>query len=168
MAGSGSTAQNAKDKVESKAGEMKDKAKETASNVVQKAQDTAASVAQKAQDAGSNLAQKAQDVASNVGQRAQDMASTAEHKTDDALSTVGGTMSSLAGTLRERVPQEGTLGTAASAVAERLEAGGHYLQEHGLRDMTGDLHSLIRRYPLQSLLVGIGMGFLLGQMANRR
>jgi hypothetical protein len=53
-------------------------------------------------------------------------------------------------------------------VAERLEAGGQYLQEHGMRDMTGELHSLIRRYPVQSLLVGLGFGFLLGRMANRR
>jgi ElaB/YqjD/DUF883 family membrane-anchored ribosome-binding protein len=77
-------------------------------------------------------------------------------------------MTSLAGTIRERAPQESTWGTAATAVADRLQAGGDYLQEHGVGDMTDDLHALIRRYPVQSLLVGLGVGFLLGQMASRR
>jgi hypothetical protein len=44
-----------------------------------------------------------------------------------------------------------------------LDSGGAYLQEHDLRGMADDMTNLIRRYPIQSLLVGIGVGFLLAK-----
>jgi hypothetical protein len=76
-------------------------------------------------------------------------------------------MSGLAGSLRENAPREGMLGGAAGAVADRLEASGQYLQEHGLSDMAGDITSLVRQHPMQACLVGFGLGFLFG-MAWRR
>jgi ElaB/YqjD/DUF883 family membrane-anchored ribosome-binding protein len=76
-------------------------------------------------------------------------------------------MSSLAGQLRERAP-EGTLGTAAGAVADRLQSGGRYLQEHDLGDMADDMTSVVRRYPLPALCIGFGVGFLLGMALTRR
>jgi ElaB/YqjD/DUF883 family membrane-anchored ribosome-binding protein len=135
------------------AGEAKERAREAASGATQKAQD---------------LMHKAQETASNVAQKAQDAASTAQQRTDEALSNVGEKMSSLAGTLRQSAPQGGSLGTAASAVADRLEAGGSYLQEHGLEDMAGEMATLVRRYPMQAVLVGLGVGFLLGQAFSSR
>jgi hypothetical protein len=76
-------------------------------------------------------------------------------------------MSSLAGTIREKAPQEGTLGSAATAVADQLEAGGQYLEEHGFREMADDLTAVIRHYPVQSILIALGVGFFAG-MASRR
>jgi len=155
--------------------DLKNKAQEAGSAVAQKAQDlahkaqdTASNVAQKAQDAASNVAHKAQDMASNFGHKAQDAASTAVDKTDDALSTVGDKMTGWAGNLRDSAPHEGMIGSAASTVANRLEAGGHYLQEHGVEDMAEELGAVIRRYPVQSVLVGFGVGCLLGLAFSRR
>jgi ElaB/YqjD/DUF883 family membrane-anchored ribosome-binding protein len=133
-----------------------------------KAQEAAASAGQKAQDAASGVAQRAQDVASNVATRAQEFASTAADKTDEALSTVGEKMTSLAGTIRQSAPHEGALGTAATAVANRLQAGGHYLQEHGVGDMAEDMAAFVRRYPLQSIFIGFGVGCLVGMACTRR
>ena len=76
-------------------------------------------------------------------------------------------MSSLAGTIREKAPHEGTLGSAASTVADQLQAGGQYLQEHGFREMGDDLAAVIRHYPVQSVLIALGVGFFAG-MASRR
>jgi len=168
-----------KEETSSTAGQMateaKNKAQEVGSAVAQKAQDfahkaqdTASNVAQKAQDTASNVAHKAQDAASNLGHKAQDAASTAVERTDDALSTVGEKMTHWAGNLREGAPHEGMIGSAASTVANRLEAGGHYLQEHGVEDMTEELGRVIRRYPMQSVLVGLGVGCLLGLAFSRR
>jgi len=125
-------------------------------------------VAGKAQDVASSAGQKAQDMASNLGQKAQQFASTAAERAGDAASAVGERMSSLAGTLREKVPQGGTLGTAAAAVADGLEAGGQYLGEHDLNDLVEEVNSLVRRYPLQSVLVGLGVGCLVGMAVSRR
>ncbi len=55
------------------------------------------------------------------------------------------------------------VGSTASAVANTLDSSGAYLQEHNLSGMAEDMTHLIRRYPIQSLLVGIGVGFLLAK-----
>jgi len=161
---------NIKDKAENlgaaagrKAGEGLSQAQQAASNVGQKAQD----LAHKAQEAAGQAGQRAQEMAANVAHKAQDAASTAAGKAEDALSAVGGRMSSLAGTLREKAPHEGMIGSAATNVADQLQAGGQYLQEHGFREMTDDLAAMIRHYPVQSVLVALGIGFFAG-MASRR
>jgi ElaB/YqjD/DUF883 family membrane-anchored ribosome-binding protein len=130
--------------------------------------DKAQEMAHGAQDAASSLAHKASDAASNLGQKAGDVASAAADKADDAISSVGSGMSSLAGQLRQNAPREGTLGSAAGTVASGLEQGGRYLQEHGVREMADDMTNLVRRYPVQSLLVGFGVGLLLGMAFSRR
>lgn len=134
----------------------------------QKAQESASDLGHKAQGMASDVAHKAQDAASNLGQKAKDVASIATEKTDDAISSVGERMSSWAGSIREKAPHEGVVGSAASAIANRMDAGGHYLQAHGLSEMTDDLESVIRRYPMQSLLVGFGVGCLIGLAFSRR
>jgi len=93
----------------------------------------ASGLSQKAQDAASGVAERAKDLASNVGQRASDVAHKAEDKADDALSSMGQRMSSMAGSLRQSAPRAGVVGSAAGAVADRLESGGRYLQEHGVK-----------------------------------
>jgi len=150
------------------------KLQESASAVAQKAQDlgqkaqeAASNVAGKAKDVASNVADKARDVASNVADKARDYASTAGERTDDALATAGGRMASWGESLRQN-PPSGVLRSAATAVAGPLEAGGHYLQEHGLNDMMDDLGSVIRRYPMQSIFVGLGLGCLIGMAFSRR
>jgi hypothetical protein len=136
-------------------------------NVREKALETATAARQTAQEALSSAGQKVQETASNLGHRAQEFASAAQERTEGALSSVGQSMTSLAGTIRERAPHEGPLGTAASTVANQLQSGGRYLQEHGLGDMADDVGGLIRHYPLQSLLVAFGVGWLIG-MSSRR
>jgi hypothetical protein len=133
----------------------------------QAASSAASGLAQKAQDAASNLTEKARETASNVGQRASDLAHRAEDKTDDALSSVGQRMSSMAGSLRQQAPRSGVMGSAAGAVADRLDSGGRYLQEHGVSEITDDLTNVIRRNPLPSLCLAFGVGFLIGMVVRR-
>lgn len=148
-------------------GDLKTKIQDTASSVAHKAQDMASDLGHKAQDVASNVGHKAQDMASNVGHKAQDLAASARDRTDDAISTVGERMSSIAGTIRDKAPREGVLGSAASSVADKLQSGGDYLQQHGLGDMANDMTTLVKQHPMQALLAGFGVGFLLG-MAWRR
>jgi ElaB/YqjD/DUF883 family membrane-anchored ribosome-binding protein len=166
-------------------GQMPGKSQDTGPTFGQKAQDAASTVGQKAQQAGSavqegasnvserakdmasNVAEKARDAASTVADKARDLASNVGEKTGDAVTGVGERMSSLAGTIRESAPHEGMIGSAATAVADRLDAGGQYLQQHDLSDMADDMASVVRRYPIQSLAIGFGLGVLLG-MAWRR
>ncbi len=110
--------------------------------------------------------QQAQDT--GLTQRVQDMTSTATQKAAQAASAVGEQMSNLAGTLRERMPQEGMMGAAATTVADSLTAGGRYLQQHDLEAIGKELTDLVRRYPIPCVLAGFGIGFLVGQTFSGR
>ena len=96
------------------------------------------------------------------------MGGIARQTTDEALAKVGQQMTQLAGQVRERAPGEGPLAQAASTLAEGLEAGGRYLEDRSVEDITRDVAGLVRRYPLQSLLVGFGVGCLVGLALSRR
>jgi len=160
----GGTADRAKDA----AAGMADKARETAGNVADRARETASGVVDRARDAASGVADRAREMASNVGDRARQAASSAGRGVEDATHRVGSGMESLAGTLRENVPHEGYLGSAASHVADSLESGGRYLREEGISGVADDLTGMIRRNPIPALLVGIGIGFLLARATSNR
>ena len=91
------------------------------------------------------------------------------HETSAAqpMSAVGESIGSLAGVIREKAPQEGAVGTAATAVAEKLDVAGTYLQEKDLTHVLGDLSGVIRRYPVPALLIGLGIGYLLARSTRR-
>jgi len=117
-------------------------------------------------EAASAPAGKTHDVVASTFQMVGDAATAFGHKAEGAVDTVGGEMQSLAGSIREKAPAGGRWGSAASGVASTLESGGAYLQKRNLQGMAGDTTGLIRRYPLQAILVGIGVGFLLGRAAR--
>jgi ElaB/YqjD/DUF883 family membrane-anchored ribosome-binding protein len=93
-----------------------------------------------------------------------DRVSETQDKADELSTATGEQLQSAAAALRERAPEAGLLGATASALADRLEGAGLYLQEENLAAIAEDLAALIRRYPIQSLLAGATVGFLLGRM----
>ncbi len=107
------------------------------------------------------------DTAERIKDKAQEFASTAATKASEATHRIGEQMETLAGKVRQKAPAEGTLGTAAASVADKLEGTGAYLQEKGFDTMVEDLAALVRRYPMQSLLIGMGLGYLLGRKTDR-
>ena len=132
-----------------------------------KVQETASAMADKARDAASTAADKAREAASTVGHKVSETASTIGHKADDAACSVGSGMQSLAGTMREKMPHEGMMGSAGSALADTLERGGRYIEREGLSGMAEDLTSLIRRHPIPALCIALGVGFLLARSTTR-
>ncbi len=112
----------------------------------------ASSVGDAAKSAAATVAEKASDAAGYVGKQVE-----------GATSAVGGGMKSLAGTIREKLPHEGMLGSASGAIASTLESSGEYLQEHGLSGIGDDMTNVIRRNPIPAMLVCIGIGFLLAR-----
>ena len=83
------------------------------------------------------------------------------------IAAVGERIGSLADAIREKAPHEGAVGTAATAVAEKLDVAGSYLQEKDVNHVLGDVSSMIRRYPVPSLLIGLGIGYLLARTTRR-
>lgn len=120
-----------------------------------------------ARQTAQNIGQSASNMMSDAKTKAQEMGSMAANKAGEAVSSVGEGMSSLADSIRQNAPSSGTMGSAVSSVANQLDAAGSYLQDVNMENITQDLTALIRRYPLQSLLVGLGIGYLLARSGER-
>jgi len=127
----------------------------------------ARNVGQDMKNAGQNVAQSAVNTYGDAKAKAQELGSAAAEKVGGASKAVGETMSSWAGTIRESAPREGNLGSAAKTVADQLDNAGSYLQDNTFENMARDVTTLIRRYPMQSLLVGLGVGYLLSRRSER-
>ncbi|HKI30671.1 MAG TPA: hypothetical protein VKA46_02180 [Gemmataceae bacterium] len=112
------------------------------------------------QQAGSEAKQAAAAAASGLAHAAED-------KTDEALASVGQRLSSVAGSLRQAAPRQGVVGSAAGAVADQLQTGGRYLQEHGVSDISDDIAGAIRRNPVPALAIAFGLGLVLGFVIRR-
>jgi uncharacterized protein YjbJ (UPF0337 family) len=52
---------------------------------------------------------------------------------------------------------------AATVVGAKIESAGSYLRDKKFADLAPSVTSLIRTYPVQSLLIGVGFGYLLGR-----
>jgi uncharacterized protein YjbJ (UPF0337 family) len=110
----------------------------------------------------------AQEVGSSPArEQAAAPSSAASTAANQATSVVGEQLGSLAGTIRDKAPREGTAGRAATAVADKLGAAGAYLQEKNVEHLAGDLTDLIRRYPMAALLIGLGIGYLVARSTRR-
>jgi len=139
-----------------------EKAKDMAHSAVDRTKDAAQGGIDKARDAANAGLEKARDVAQAGWDKAKDAAQSASHMATHAGESVGGGMESLAGTIRDYAGG-GTLGGAASTVADTLEQGGRYLREEGLSGMADELTNTIRRNPLPAVLIAVGIGFLLAR-----
>jgi uncharacterized protein YjbJ (UPF0337 family) len=93
--------------------------------------------------------------------------SAAATAANQATSAVGEQLGSLAGMIRDKATGEGTVGRAATAVAETLGEAGAYLQEQKVEHVMENVTDLIRRYPVPSLLIGLGVGYLLARTLRR-
>jgi hypothetical protein len=121
-----------------------------------------------AKEMASDAAAKAKDLAASATKSAGEAATFIGKKADDATSAVGAGMKSLAGTIREKTPDQGMVSAAGSAVANSLEAGGRYLQEQGLSGIGEDMTNIIRRNPVPAVLVAIGIGYLVARATTNR
>ena len=56
--------------------------------------------------------------------------------------------------------------SARQRVVEVAEQGKNYVQENSISDMTADLRGIIRKNPIRSALVTLGIGYMLGKIAS--
>lgn len=122
----------------------------------------------KAKNVAENVTDKAKSVAGDVADKAKQAAGFVQDKADQGASYAGERLESLGHTVRDRGPQSGMLGQASSAVASTLEQTGEYLHEKGVSGMAGDLTNLIKRNPIPSILIGVGLGFVLARLTSNR
>ena len=55
----------------------------------------------------------------------------------------------------------------AAFVSDRLHSAGRYLQENDVRSITRSVDAAICAHPYRSMMVGLGMGWVLGKFFSR-
>jgi ElaB/YqjD/DUF883 family membrane-anchored ribosome-binding protein len=141
-------------------------ANQEANNAGNTLREKASDVRDNASNVVENVKAKAENIVGDAKDKAAEVGSQAADKVDAAMTNAGQQINRLASTVRENAP-EGKIGEVAYSAANALEQSGRYLQEADVNAVRGDLESLIRRHPVESLLVGIGLGFVLARGFRR-
>ncbi|MBA2486629.1 MAG: hypothetical protein H0V35_11130 [Nitrospira sp.] len=97
---------------------------------------------------------------STIRGAATDTFESAENMTRKAGDAIG----SAAESLRQAMPGGGKMGDAAETISRGVQQTADYLQREGMGGIVEDLETLIRRYPLQTLLLGVGCGYLVSRL----
>jgi ElaB/YqjD/DUF883 family membrane-anchored ribosome-binding protein len=75
-----------------------------------------------------------------------------------------GTMDTATATVSEKLRDAGQkVGERLEHAGQTLERAGSYLAEQDLAAMRRDIEGLVRRRPIEAILVGLGLGFLLAR-----
>jgi len=146
---------------------MLDTAADRAKQAGDKASDIAQSAVNKVKQTADDLRSKdAGEIVDDARAKAAEVGDAAANKVDSAMTATGEQMSTLAQTVRENAP-EGKAGEVASKAADVLDRSGEYLQTADLQMVRGDLERVIREHPIESLLVGVGIGYLVARATRR-
>ncbi|MBC7817065.1 MAG: hypothetical protein IAG10_09285 [Planctomycetaceae bacterium] len=108
------------------------------------------------------------DAATVLSEKAENVACTFSDKADEAVAATGRGIESVAGQIRSYSSDSGMVGNATNKIADSLEYGGMYLREQGASGLTTDVTKLVRSNPITSLMVGVGVGFLLARATTCR
>jgi ElaB/YqjD/DUF883 family membrane-anchored ribosome-binding protein len=93
-------------------------------------------------------------------QSAQHSQSMGSKGIDSAAAGLGQVASAL------RAQGDGPLGTAATKSAETLDQASSYLQEANTEQLIADIESMVRKRPIESVLVAAGVGYLLSKVLS--
>jgi ElaB/YqjD/DUF883 family membrane-anchored ribosome-binding protein len=132
-----------------------------AQDAMSTAQDKVDQVRQKADQAAQEVKGKSEEVKARADHAMHQAQSKADESMDKAAEGVG----QAADMLRSRGQEgSGTMANAATSAADRLDNASSYLREKGTEDILQDIESLIRRKPVESLLVAAGAGYVLSKI----
>jgi len=121
-----------------------------------------------------NTVNQAQQTASQgvntAEQTAGQVANQAAAKANQGMDTAASGLADAAGAIRQQAEgmsdqgASGTLQDVALATADKLESAAHFLRETSPEELVSDLEDLVRRKPVESVLVAAGIGFLLSKV----
>jgi len=127
-------------------------------------QEMADQVSQQGQQAMDTAKQKAGQMTDTAQQKAGELGSTAQQKADQGMDKAAQGLDQAAEKLRQQGQQGGTMGTAATKTADTLDSASQYLRDKDTDQLLSDLESLVRRKPVESVLVAAGVGFVLSKL----
>jgi hypothetical protein len=118
-----------------------------------------------------NMKDRISDVASKLKDKAGQMADTVSEKLGQQRGNAADGLDWAASTIHdgaESVPGGPKVVKMTHSVADGMETTASYLREHDFKKMGKDVMDVCRRYPTQSLVAALTVGFLLGRSARRK
>ena len=105
----------------------------------------------------------ASHAASNAGVMASQAVRDVGKKADELAANAGANIQGLGDMISKNSPESGLLKNASEVVAGVVKEGGEYLHEAKLSGLTEDVTHVIRRNPIQSVLIALGVGWFIGR-----
>lgn len=92
----------------------------------------------------------------------------ATEKAEEFYESIDQTMDSTAQAVQDTIRRtKKTADAAVQSVADGVETSTEYLSKRGVAGVVEDVETLIRRYPLQALLIGLSLGYLFTRSRQR-
>lgn len=99
-----------------------------------------------------------------ITQKSGEWVDKAASKVNSVRQPVADKMHGAAGALRGKGESAADgIASAAHRTADTVDASATYLESHDVEAITGDVMSLVKRYPVQSLLIAGALGFVCGR-----
>ena len=121
-------------------------------------------------DTISDAKDRAAGLASKLKDKASQVASTVSDTVGRQRDNVAGGLDRMASTIHEKagsLPGGQKAANAATSLADGMESTASYLRDHDLKDMRDSMAGMCRKYPAQSLLAAVAIGFLAGRALRR-
>ena len=106
------------------------------------------------------------DIASKVKDKAGQVADTVSEKLGQQRGNAAEGLDRAASAIHERaesVPGGPKLVKMTHSIADGMESTASYLRDHDFKKMGKDVMDVCRRYPTQSLVAAVAVGFLIGR-----
>jgi hypothetical protein len=117
-----------------------------------------------------NIQDRFRDVGAKTRERAEQIRNEASETIDRQRQSAASGLDRMASTIHEKaehIPGGRKAADMAHTVARGMESTASYLRGHDLADMSEDAMNLCRRYPTQSLISALAIGFLVGRAVRR-
>lgn len=107
--------------------------------------------------------EQADKVISTATQKAGAMAGQASSSMDAGMEKASAGLDALAGTIRDKSQSLGGAESVATMAADKLESGAELIRGQNTDQLVSELEALVRRKPVESMLVAAGVGFILSK-----
>jgi ElaB/YqjD/DUF883 family membrane-anchored ribosome-binding protein len=114
----------------------------------------------------SDVKDQVSETTSKVKEKVGQMADTASQTIDQQRQNVADTLGRAASAVHEnadKLPGGPKVANLTHSMADGIESAASYLERHDLSGMGKDLMDVCRRYPTQSLVAALAVGFLIGR-----
>lgn len=121
----------------------------------------------KAREAVASVGEMAGHAVSAAGGLASQAACDVTQKADQLTARAGSEIHEIGDSLGRSLPHTGMLGSASQSLAVVVRRSGEYLEDQKLSGMAEDIVSLIRRNPIPSVLISIGIGWMVARQSQK-